>query len=100
MVNPSVDLRTKDAVRRGRTVTITVDGEPLAAHLGESIAAALLASGRRHLRNSPTGGTPRGMFCAMGVCQECVVYVDGRAVTGCQTPVRDGLAVTLLKEPL
>lgn len=97
---PTVDLRTQDAVRRGRAITITVDGTPVVAHLGESIAAALLAAGWRHLRNSPTGRTPRGMFCAMGVCQECVVQVDGHTVTGCQTPVREGLAVVLLKDAL
>ena len=40
--------------------------------------------------------TPRGMFCYMGVCQECVVLVDGKRETSCSYPVAEGLSVTLL----
>jgi predicted molibdopterin-dependent oxidoreductase YjgC len=79
---------------RGRALTILVDGGELAAHEGESIAAALLASGRRLTRWTARTGEARGYFCGMGVCQDCLVTVDGLPnVRACMTPVREGLRV-------
>ena len=74
-------------------VSFTFDGVVVTGFAGESVAAALLALGRLDLRLSP-GGEPRGMFCAMGVCQECVVIADGAVQEACRLPVRAGLAVT------
>jgi aerobic-type carbon monoxide dehydrogenase small subunit (CoxS/CutS family) len=70
-----------------------VDGESVAAFEGESVAAALLAAGRRGLREAPRRGEPRGMYCGIGLCFECVMPVDGRRVRTCVTPVRDGMRV-------
>jgi predicted molibdopterin-dependent oxidoreductase YjgC len=33
------------------------------------------------------------MFCGMGVCQECVVEVDGKKTEACRTKVKAGLIV-------
>ncbi len=72
----------------------TVDGAPLHAPAGQSLAAALLAAGRAALRTSPSG-TPRGVYCGIGVCQECRVHVAGRGVVrACVTPVSAGMRVT------
>jgi D-hydroxyproline dehydrogenase subunit gamma len=91
---PHDDLRMTAAVERGRTLRMLVDGRPLEAHEGESIAAALLASGIRTTRWTPRAGEPRGYFCGMGVCQDCLVTVDGLPnVRACMTPARDGLRV-------
>lgn len=84
-------------VTRGAPVVILVDGLPVAAHAGEMLAAALLAAGVVELRSSPNAGTPRGAFCLMGVCQECVVRIDGKLRQACMVTVRDGLNVELLK---
>jgi D-hydroxyproline dehydrogenase subunit gamma len=78
---------------RGRQVSFLFDGRPVAACDGEMIACALACAGIRTLRASPRSGAPRGMFCMMGSCQECVVRVDGRITAACQEPVRDGLDV-------
>ena len=80
---------------RPEMTKILVNGHPVSAFAGESLAVALAVAGHRHLRDSPLGGTPRGAFCMMGVCQECVVLCDGRRVAACMTPVRAGMAVTL-----
>ena len=85
-------IRT-EGIDRGEPVTIFFDGIPVEAFAGESVAAALLASGVRQLRSSPRAGSPRGAFCLMGVCQECVVTIDGSRVPSCQAPVRAGLTV-------
>jgi D-hydroxyproline dehydrogenase subunit gamma len=74
-------------------IELTVDGEPLRATCGQSIAAALLAAGRAVLRESPSG-QPRGVYCGIGVCQECRVRADGRTVRACVTPVAAGMQVT------
>ena len=65
----------------------------LEAPAGQSLAAALMNAGRVALRDSPSG-TPRGLFCGIGVCQECRVLVDGVAVRSCVTPVAAGMQVT------
>jgi predicted molibdopterin-dependent oxidoreductase YjgC len=88
------DWRMTGSVERGRALRIVVDGKELIAHEGESVAAALLASGRRATRTTARTGEPRGYFCGMGVCQDCLVMVDGLPnVRACMTAVRDGLRV-------
>ena len=91
--------RITRGIARPAAVTITVDGRAISACPGESLAAALLAAGIRRLRQSPAQGTPRGAYCLMGVCQECVVDVDGDRVQACLQPVRAGMAVRLGEAP-
>ena len=74
-------------------IELTVDGAPLSAPAGQSLAAVLLQAGREALRDSP-GGAPRGLYCGIGVCQECRVVVDGAVVRSCVTPVAAGMCVT------
>jgi predicted molibdopterin-dependent oxidoreductase YjgC len=80
-------------LERGPAVTITVDGRPTPAYLGESVAAALMADGDLSTRTT-ANGEPRGLFCGMGVCFDCLVIVDGVAGTrACVTWVREGMDV-------
>jgi predicted molibdopterin-dependent oxidoreductase YjgC len=80
-------------IRRGPAVTITVDGEPLQAHVGETVAAALIAQDAAGIRTT-RGGAPRGLYCGMGVCFDCLVVVDGLPNTrACMTWVRDGMEI-------
>jgi predicted molibdopterin-dependent oxidoreductase YjgC len=74
-------------------IELTVDGRPLTAPAGQSLAAVLLQAGRVVLRASPTG-SPRGLYCGIGVCQECRVLVDGVVLRSCVTPVSAGMRVT------
>ncbi|MDW8398892.1 MAG: FAD-dependent oxidoreductase [Acetobacteraceae bacterium] len=69
------------------------DGAPLEGLAGEPIAAALAAAGIRGFRHTRGGGM-RGLFCGMGVCQECLVTVDGVPnLRACMTPLRDGAEI-------
>ncbi|KQL45838.1 sarcosine oxidase subunit alpha [Brevibacillus choshinensis] len=73
----------------------TFNGTPYSAYEGETIAAALLASGVRTLRVHEEKGTPRGIYCNIGHCYECRVNVDGvPTVRACMTLVQDGMQVT------
>ena len=75
-------------------IELSVDGTALRAPAGQSLAAALLAAGRTALRSSPSG-TPRGVYCGIGVCQECRVHIEGQGVVrACVTPVAAGMRVT------
>ncbi len=80
-------------VRRSELVSFTFDGNRIEAHAGESVAAALMAAGELSLRTAPVDGGDRGVFCAMGVCQECIVNADGQRVESCRLEVRDGLVL-------
>jgi hypothetical protein len=53
------------------------DGEPVSAEPGQSIGAALIAGGRRSWRTTRHGGAPRGVFCGIGICFDCLVTVNG-----------------------
>ena len=59
-------------------IRFTFDGREVEALPGESIAAALSAAGVVALRTTARGA-PRGLWCGMGACWDCIVTVDGRA---------------------
>jgi predicted molibdopterin-dependent oxidoreductase YjgC len=84
------ELRAGDAQERGPELEFRFDGLPVRAFAGESVAVALFAAGVRALRVSPRSGAPRGMFCLMGSCQECTVWIDGRRAPACQETARAG----------
>ena len=69
---------------------IYVNGQPVPATPGQSIAEAMLAKGLRICRYTRTQ-SPRGVFCGMGICYECRMIVDGIAnVRTCMTPAMPG----------
>ena len=77
------------------TVPIHIDGRPVAAEAGESLAAVLLRQPEGWSRTTPVLESPRAPYCMMGVCFECLVEVEGLGeVQGCLTPVQDGMSVT------
>lgn len=81
-------------IERGPRVKIFLDNKPIVAYEGETIAAALHAAGIRVLRRTEKLNEPRGIFCAIGQCTDCVMVVDGAPnVRTCITPVRDGMKV-------
>lgn len=82
-----------ETTTRGRQITLTVDGLPVPAYEGESIHAALTAAGIRVLSRSPKTGRPKGVFCGMGICYECLVYIDGTLQRACMTRAADGMEI-------
>jgi predicted molibdopterin-dependent oxidoreductase YjgC len=78
--------------------TIYHDGKPIPAKSGEPIAAALLAAGIRVFRETPRQHKPRGIYCGIGRCTDCVMVVDGEPnVRTCVTPARQGMKVETQK---
>jgi predicted molibdopterin-dependent oxidoreductase YjgC len=88
--------RIEGDVERGEPFEIFVDGETVAAYPGETVAAALIAAGRRRTRVTTRRGEPRGLYCGMGLCFECVMVVNGRPnVRACMTAVAPGMRVEI-----
>jgi aerobic-type carbon monoxide dehydrogenase small subunit (CoxS/CutS family) len=80
------DRRIAAGLDRGEAFTFTFDGMAVEAYPGESVAAALIAHGRRKFRETLKREMPRGLYCGMGVCWECIMVIDGRAaVRACMT---------------
>ena len=82
------------------TLTILFNGTPVPASPGESAAAALLAAGIQATRQTPVSNTPRGPFCMMGACFDCLATVDGISNTQlCLTPTRNGMTIETQQSP-
>ncbi|WP_330172609.1 (2Fe-2S)-binding protein [Streptomyces sp. NBC_01498] len=89
-----VPAASDPAGRRDRALTITVDGERVTGVVGQTLAGVLLVSGRPAWRQAPSGA-PRGVFCGIGVCFDCLVTVNGEPdVRACRRRARDGDTVT------
>jgi len=84
-----------DSLQRGREIVFFVNGRSTTAHMGETVHAALIAAGYRQFRKSKTH-QPRGVFCGMGVCYECLVTVNqGPVQRACVTMVEEGMEVEI-----
>ena len=81
-------------ITRGVTISITFDGNPVVACTGESLSAALCRAEIATCRLTAKAGAPRGYYCGMGVCFECLVEVDGvPGLRACRTTVKPGMRV-------
>ena len=73
---------------------VHVDGHELQAYDGDTIAAVLVRDGRVSWRRTRTGDRPRGLFCGIGACQDCLVTVDGvTGVRACIAPAAPGIDI-------
>ncbi|MFM0736015.1 (2Fe-2S)-binding protein [Paraburkholderia xenovorans] len=73
---------------------IWFNDQPLSVPGGRSVAAALLASGVSRFRATPVSGAPRGPFCMMGACFDCLVEIDGvPSRQSCMVEVKAGMRI-------
>lgn len=85
-------------IKRREQINIYVDGRKIPAYEEEPIAAALAAAGIKVFRFTSTRTEPRGIFCAIGRCTDCVMTVDGQSnVRTCITPVKEGMKIETQK---
>ncbi len=79
---------------KGRLITFTFDGKPIEGYEGEPIATALKAAGVMIHRYTAKKHLPRGIFCAIGRCTDCVMVVNGKPnIRTCVTPLKEGMNV-------
>ena len=75
-----------EEVKRGAPFTIQVDGEPVTAYQGETLATVILVAGKEMMRKTLKYQSPRSYYCGMGICNDCLVELeDGTKVRACQT---------------
>ncbi|MEM2274167.1 MAG: FAD-dependent oxidoreductase [Thermofilum sp.] len=84
--------------KRGTRAEFLYNGKPLEGFEGESLAAALWASGVRSFKEEEWG--PVSPFCMIGHCAKCTVRVDGKKVRACLEPVKHGVSVESVNEPM
>lgn len=90
--------RIHEGVSRPAPVDIYVNGVPVVAYEGESLATALLAAGVQ-VFSRDSSGRARSPYCNMGVCFDCMVVIQegtsSRRVRACLTPIVSGLCVVV-----
>ncbi len=73
---------------------LTFDGRTVPASTGQTVGAALAAAGISSWRTTARNGKPRGLFCGIGVCFDCLITADGVPnQRACLTPARDGMVL-------
>ncbi|CAN1549817.1 2Fe-2S iron-sulfur cluster binding domain containing protein [Rhabdaerophilaceae bacterium] len=81
-------------VETSRPVTIRINGRSVRVAKGDSVAAALLLAGDILFRHTAKSHSPRGPYCGMGVCFECLVTIDGEPNRqACLVPVQEGMEI-------
>lgn len=78
----------------GPPITVVFDGRPIRAVPGDSVGAALARAGVRAWRTTRRGGRPRGLFCGIGICYDCLLTINGAVdQRACLVPAVDGMDV-------
>ena len=90
------DLREKNKYSRGKLVKIYFNNEELLAYEGENLASALYSSNIKTLRYSPKLKMPRGFFCLIGSCQECLLLINGRKTLACLSYVTENMSIQII----
>lgn len=81
-------------LKKVKEVNITIDGKQITAIDGEPIASALIAADIKTFRKTIKREEPRGYFCGIGRCTDCMMIVNGiRNVRTCITPVKEGMKI-------
>jgi sarcosine oxidase subunit alpha len=84
--------RIQEGVGRGESLKFFLDGKPVWAYEGETIASALMNAGCFVSRTIDQ--KPLGVYCNIGVCHSCVMTVNGMPnVRICKTQVSQGCRV-------
>ena len=79
---------------KGSKIQFSFDGQTMEGFEGEPIAITLRSNGVLIHRSTSRRNEPRGMFCAIGRCTDCIMVVDGRPnIRTCVEPLKAGMVV-------
>ncbi len=96
MDNETYEQTMLNTKQLGDGVNYMVDGLEikLETYEGEPIAIALRSNGQMIHRYTARRNEPRGMFCAIGRCTDCIMVVNGRPnIRTCVEPLKEGMIV-------
>jgi D-hydroxyproline dehydrogenase subunit gamma len=75
-------------------VTVIIEEQSVKVPSDYSVAAAVLANWTGPSRTTPVSGAPRGPYCMMGVCFDCLMEIDGVPnQQACMIPVAEGMSI-------
>ena len=92
-MNPDSKYRKIDP--QGDEVKVRFESTELRLPLGENLAGALLVAGVMPFRHTPVSGAPRGPFCMMGACYDCLVEIEGVNRQACMVQVTAGMEIRM-----
>lgn len=61
-----------------RRITVTLNDARVTADASQSVGAVLMGQGIKAWRATRIEGKPRGLFCGIGACYDCLVTIDGQ----------------------
>lgn len=74
-------------------MTVHINGQAVSAAIGETVLSVIHSLGVRQIARNDHDQIS-GAYCGMGVCQCCLVKINGRHKRrACQTVVRDGMQI-------
>jgi hydrogen cyanide synthase HcnA len=74
-------------------MTVHINGQAVNAAIGETVLSVIQSLGMRQIARNDHNQIS-GAYCGMGVCQCCLVRINGRHKRrACQTVVRDGMQI-------
>jgi hypothetical protein len=94
-VNPVSNFRELTPAADQNLVDVRFGAQALRLPLGANLAAALLVAGVTPFRQTPVSGAPRGPFCMMGACFDCLVEIDGVTRQACMLAVTEGMEIDM-----
>ncbi len=82
------------AIPESQMIRFTFDGQEMEGREGDTVAAALTANGIRVFRTTAKRNSPRGLYCGIGQCTDCVMIVNGRPnVRTCMTLLEENMII-------
>ncbi|WP_432612877.1 (2Fe-2S)-binding protein [Litoreibacter halocynthiae] len=94
-MKPDSSFRELTPTPDAALVDVRFGTQDLRLPTGENLAAALLVAGIMPFRQTPVSGAPRGPFCMMGACFDCLVEIDGVTRQACMLAVTDGMEIKM-----
>jgi aerobic-type carbon monoxide dehydrogenase small subunit (CoxS/CutS family) len=80
--------------REASQASVVAGDQSIPIRPGDTLAACLMRAGRLALRRTRRG-EPRGVYCGIGICNDCLATVDGTPnVRACMTIAQPGMIVT------
>jgi predicted molibdopterin-dependent oxidoreductase YjgC len=81
-----INRRVQEGVEKIKSFEIEVDGDRILAYEGETVAAAMLAAGKRVFNRTSKKKEARGIYCGIGLCFGCLMIINGNSnMRACQT---------------
>jgi thioredoxin reductase len=88
-------MRPNDSPEVRMAEELTFDETPVPVRPGQTVAGALWAAGVRSWRTTRVAGAPRGLFCGIGACFDCLATIDGvPGQRACLAEARPGMRVS------